>query len=434
MMSDDTTRLISARLRGAIDGQNRTFRHPGGALATELSVYRTDWQGRQRLFNQPRRNLQRQSQDFRATSWLGFYRKPASLVGGESAPDGTRTAFSFAVSDAIGGPNQNFTGLVDDDGSAYPDGVPSTISVWLRSTQPCAVDFGLRTLGAGRTRLAVGTEWKRYAFTYTPGPNDPGRGLGIVFDRLAPHNIGLPPDARIHVWGAQAEAGSGATGYIATTASTPTVTDYVHTGAVVTLGNAPIPGMVMDGEARVNVPAAANLLPPNATHAERGLARAIVARPLPVDITALWDADRCPATLLPWLAWALSVDEWKGYWPEAVKRARVRTAIAIQRRKGTAGSVRDVVAAFGGSVLIREWWQLQPKGLPHTFEAVMTVANQGGQAATATFVDDVIDEISRTKPVRSHFTFTQGMQADAAIGALAAAHATAFRRLQLIGE
>ncbi len=123
----------------------------------------------------------------------------------------------------------------------------------------------------------------------------------------------------------------------------------------------------------------------------------------------------------------------EGYWPEAVKRARVRTAIAIQRRKGTAGSVRDVVAAFGGSVLIREWWQLQPKGAPHTFEAVMTIANQDGQSATAMFVEDVIGESpGPSRCARIHLT--QGMQADAAVGALAAAHATAFRRLQLIGE
>ena len=210
--------------------------------------------------------------------------------------------------------------------------------------------------------------------------------------------------------------------------------DVSITGSVVTLAAAPVPGVIIDADAQVRVPSSANLLPPNATRAERALSRAIVARPLPVDITALWDADRCPAALLPWLAWALSVDEWKAYWPEPVKRARVRAAIAIQRRKGTAGSVRDVVAAFGGSVLIREWWQLQPKGPPHTFEAVMTIANQGGTSATAMFVDDVIGEITRTKPVRSHFTFTQGMQADAAIGALAAAHATAFRRIQLIGE
>ncbi|MBH1636410.1 phage tail protein I [Stenotrophomonas sp. GD03819] len=182
------------------------------------------------------------------------------------------------------------------------------------------------------------------------------------------------------------------------------------------------------------MPTATTLLPPNATRAERALARAAVTRPLPVDITALWDADRCPAALLPWLAWALSVDEWKAYWPETVKRARVRAAIAIQRRKGTWGSVRDVVAAFGGSILIREWWEMQPRGAPHTFEAVMTIANQGGETATAKFVDDVIGEISRTKPVRSHFTFTQGMQASAGIGALAGAHGTTFRRIQLIGE
>lgn len=433
-MSEATTRLVNARLRGAIDGKNQVFRHPGGMLATVQAVYLTDWQGRRRLSSQSRRNLQSHSQDFRAASWLGFYKKPASLERGESAPDGTRTAFSFAASDATGGPNQNFTGLVDDDGSVYPDGVPSTISIWLRASAPCAVDFGLRTLGAGRKRLTVGTEWKRHTFTYTPSSNDPGRGLGIVFDRLAAQNVGLAPDARIHVWGAQAETGDRATGYIATTSATPIITDYVHTGAAITLSQAPAPGSIIEGEALVKVPTAANLLPPNATRAEQALARAAVTRHLPVDITALWDADRCPTALLPWLAWALSVDEWKAYWPETVKRARVRAAIAIQRRKGTWGSVRDVVAAFGGSIMIREWWEMQPQGAPHTFEVVMTIANQGGETATANFVDDVIGEITRTKPVRSHFTFTQGMQASAGIGALAAAHGTTFRRIQLIGE
>lgn len=433
-MSEVTTRLVNARLRGAVDGNNQVFRHPGGMLATVQAVYRTDWQGRQPLSSRPRRNLQRNSQNFAASTWLGFYTKPAHLSGGELAPDGSHTAFSFPVSDANGGPNQNFTGLADADGAAYTNGVTSTISIWIRASEPCVIDLGMRTITAGRTRVTVGTEWKRYAFSYAPAPSDPDRGMGIVFDRLANENTGLAPESRIHVWGAQAESGGRATSYIATAAGTASITDYVSSGAIATLAVVPTPDTVIDGDALVRVPTAANLLPPNATQAERALSRAIVARPLPVDITALWDADRCPAALLPWLAWALSVDEWKAYWPEPVKRARVRAAIAIQRRKGTAGSVRDVVAAFGGSVLIREWWQLQPKGPPHTFEAVMTIANQGGTSATAMFVDDVIGEITRTKPVRSHFTFTQGMQADAAIGALAAAHATAFRRIQLIGE
>ncbi|RZA27324.1 MAG: phage tail protein I, partial [Proteobacteria bacterium] len=40
---------------------------------------------------------------------------------------------------------------------------------------------------------------------------------------------------------------------------------------------------------------------------------------------------------------------------------------AIQRRKGTASSVRDVVRSFGGSLALREWWQMAPRGDPHTF-------------------------------------------------------------------
>ncbi|WP_323162863.1 phage tail protein I [Stenotrophomonas maltophilia] len=178
----------------------------------------------------------------------------------------------------------------------------------------------------------------------------------------------------------------------------------------------------------------ARLLPPSSTSGERALVDAVSVRPLPVDITSLWNADTCPADLLPWLAWALSLDDWKPYWPEAVKRARVRTAIAIQRRKGTVGSVRDVVAAFGGSLLVREWWELEPKGRPHTFDVVMTIAGQKGEQVTAAFVDDVIGEISRTKPVRSHFTFTQGMQALGGVGVVPAARAAAYRRLRLTGE
>jgi phage tail P2-like protein len=57
----------------------------------------------------------------------------------------------------------------------------------------------------------------------------------------------------------------------------------------------------------------------------------------------------------------LSLDNWSTDWPESIKRERVRKAIAIARRKGTAQSVRTVVASFGGSVAIREWWQSEPR-------------------------------------------------------------------------
>ena len=174
-----------------------------------------------------------------------------------------------------------------------------------------------------------------------------------------------------------------------------------------------------------------SLLPPNATALERAFERA-TARigDVPTPMRDLWNADTCPEDLLPWLAWGLSLDTWQDYWPVHVKRARNRAALEIQRRKGTAQSVRQVVAAFGGAVQLREWWQMDPPGLPHTFEMVLTLSGEGGETATARYVDDVIGEVARTKPVRSHFTFTQGLQAIGGIGIGAGARAAVYRRMQ----
>ena len=93
-----------------------------------------------------------------------------------------------------------------------------------------------------------------------------------------------------------------------------------------------------------------SLLPPNATALEQRLAQVLgTVDDIPVPLRTLWNADTCPLALLPWLAWQLSIDAWKSYWPESVKRERVRQALAIQRRKGTVESVRSVVESFGGS-------------------------------------------------------------------------------------
>lgn len=176
-----------------------------------------------------------------------------------------------------------------------------------------------------------------------------------------------------------------------------------------------------------------NLLPPNATGLERSLAR-VSARigEIPVPIRSVWNAITCPVDLLPWLAWALSIDNWSSDWPENVKRERVRQAIAIQRRKGTAASVRNVVQSFGGSVALREWWQLAEPGEPHTFNLVLVLSDQDGQFASAAFVDTVIAEVSRTKPVRSHFTFTQGLSGVARVGLIAVVRPATYARLTCI--
>ena len=175
-----------------------------------------------------------------------------------------------------------------------------------------------------------------------------------------------------------------------------------------------------------------SLLPITATPQEQAIELSI-ARPLKTSVADLWNPYKCPAEFLPWLAWALSVDTWKAYWPENVKRSICANAIEIQRHKGTAKSVRDMVSAFGGNLSMREWFETSPQGEPHTFDVVLTLQGTGGDVASTEFIDDVIAEIHRTKPVRSHFTFAQGLQANAGIGLGAAARVAGYRRMQFEG-
>lgn len=175
-----------------------------------------------------------------------------------------------------------------------------------------------------------------------------------------------------------------------------------------------------------------SLLPPNSTPLERATESA-TARigAVPVPLRELVDPDSCPIDLLPYLAWALSIDTWSSDWPESIKRARVRQAIPIQRRKGTAASVRDVIASFGGAVAIREWWQSNPRAVPHTFSLIVSLDGIVGSEATAAYADAVIAEVTRTKPVRSHFTFSQALSAASGIGVVGAARPAVMRRLDM---
>lgn len=175
-----------------------------------------------------------------------------------------------------------------------------------------------------------------------------------------------------------------------------------------------------------------SLLPPNATSAERSIEGATARlADVPVNFRQLWDPDTCPAGLLPWLAWGLSIDTWNPAWPENVKRAQIRASMGVHRRKGTVQAVEDTVAAFGAGLVIREWWQLTPKGTPHTFEITLTVADLEGAPPPADYIDDIIAQIGRVKPARSHFEFTQGLQSTGGVGVVAAARVGVFARLQL---
>lgn len=89
------------------------------------------------------------------------------------------------------------------------------------------------------------------------------------------------------------------------------------------------------------------LLPPNQTTLEGAIGQLASMGHTPEVLQRLWDAQRCPSELLPWLAWALSVDEWDESWSEAQQRAQVLGSIAMHRKKGTPWAVKEALTRAG---------------------------------------------------------------------------------------
>lgn len=174
------------------------------------------------------------------------------------------------------------------------------------------------------------------------------------------------------------------------------------------------------------------LLPFNATEFERALEKVIHDRfeAIEVPIRDLWDADRCPVNLLPWLAWANGVDFWDDSWPTHVKRSHIRNAINVHRRKGTAKAVKDTVNSFGAGLVLTEWFE--NGGSPYTFDILMTMG--GSTPADAEYQQQIIDAVNVVKNVRSSFTLNLGITAASGFGLQGAARAVVFTRLCFTAE
>lgn len=149
------------------------------------------------------------------------------------------------------------------------------------------------------------------------------------------------------------------------------------------------------------------LLPPNATAQERAV-ESVIERvsAVPVPVREVWNPDTCPVELLPWLAWAFSLDEWNPDWSEQQKREAIRAAFYVHQRKGTAGAVRRALGALGYDARLVEWFEMDPPGEPYTFEIHVEFTGLPLEAA----VLDEAERIARaTKNVRSHLARARGI-------------------------
>ncbi|MBB3141213.1 phage tail protein I [Halomonas organivorans] len=154
-----------------------------------------------------------------------------------------------------------------------------------------------------------------------------------------------------------------------------------------------------------------SLLPPNRTALED---RVAASHPLalPVPLRTLWNPHTCPAHLLPFLAWAFSVDHWSPDWPERIKRDVIAASFEVHRIKGTRLAVDRALAAMGIDVEITEWFEAEPMLPRGTFEAVLYVNDNLTPDEPAFLNQRLYDELRATidaaKNVRSHYAFKVG--------------------------
>jgi phage tail P2-like protein len=108
------------------------------------------------------------------------------------------------------------------------------------------------------------------------------------------------------------------------------------------------PGVRWDGGYAWDGRARERLLPTHCAPQELALEDA-TARIAGVGVTLrdLWRPQTCPSGLLPWLAWALSVDEWDAAWDDVTRRTIIAESALLHARKGTPWAVRRALELMG---------------------------------------------------------------------------------------
>ena len=140
-----------------------------------------------------------------------------------------------------------------------------------------------------------------------------------------------------------------------------------------------------------------DLLPPNASPLEKALDRAAGAHleEIPVPVGDLWSAENCPVQALPWLAWALGVDNWGHSWPKEIKRRVITEAFRIHAQRGTVAALKRLLESIEA-----EYEYAEPEALRFTIEIynsdTIPISDLAGLGAA----------IDRVKRAAAHYTLT----------------------------
>jgi len=145
-----------------------------------------------------------------------------------------------------------------------------------------------------------------------------------------------------------------------------------------------------------------SILPPNSSSLENAIDDTCAVRIEGIDVPLkhLLNPDKCPEHLLPWLAWAVSVDEWDSSWSEKQKRATIAASPVVHRHKGTRYAVNTALEALEYDVTAAEWWEVSPKGRPGTYWLKLKMPPD--QGCTEKQINQVVRVVDAAKNKRSH--------------------------------
>lgn len=145
-----------------------------------------------------------------------------------------------------------------------------------------------------------------------------------------------------------------------------------------------------------------SILPGNLSELERDLESSLAeARAaIPVPIETIWNPYQCPIPLLPYLAWAVSVDHWQASWPEHTKRSVIAKSLEVHEIKGTRRALEKALSAIDIDINVVEWFEMDPPAKRGTFQITANLSDRGITEGEYQNVKKVIDT---AKNVRSHY-------------------------------
>jgi len=265
LFTDPVESSLTAQAFGTGDASKTAFQlcdslgNPVYDINGTPAIYRTDWQGTQRLYPWSRTNLLTYSQAWGVGGWT--QQNVTGTYNATTAPDGTTTATkivpnttnaghaiyrgiaagTYIVSAFVKDFGQRYgfvgTGSAYGGGGAFFDLTAGTI-INIAGTVAAS---GISSVGGGWFRV-----WAKV--TITSGDNFYVGPISYASAMAGSYSYAGDGTNGIYGWGAQAEVPTvaGPTSYIVTTAATSGVTDYtLGTSGAITTGQAPISEAVL---------------------------------------------------------------------------------------------------------------------------------------------------------------------------------------------